>query len=166
MKNPTATLVTVTTLATWLALVACKQDDTAPPVPGTATTATESPPAVATPTVTTTAATAAPIPTTTASAAATATASAAPIATGSGGVVLNPPADAARDAKIQTTFGKSCRLERTCGALWGVDCNAAGDGPYWYVKAGTLEKVSGCGGLCRGGKCTNCPPKDWGCATY
>jgi len=77
-----------------------------------------------------------------------------------------PTPDAARDERIQQRFGDHCRLERTCGALWGIDCEAAVDGPYYYVKPDTLEVVSRCGGYCMGGRCTNCPPKEWNCATY
>lgn len=88
--------------------------------------------------------------------------SGAPAATGS----TSPPPDAARDKRIRDKFGRVCRLERTCGALWGIDCEAATDGPYYYVKAETLETVSECGGFCRGGRCTSCPPKTWACATY
>lgn len=53
-----------------------------------------------------------------------------------------------------------------CGDLWGIDCEAAVDGPYDYVKADTLEIVSRCGGYCMGGRCTNCPPREWKCPTY
>lgn len=74
--------------------------------------------------------------------------------------------DAATAAKIQSKFGSKCVFERACGGLWGIDCDAAVDGPYYYVKATTLEKVSDCGGFCMGGRCTNCPPKEWTCATY
>jgi hypothetical protein len=77
-----------------------------------------------------------------------------------------PAPDAVRDKRIHDKFGTMCRLERTCGVLWGIDCDAAVDGPYYYVKAETLEKVSDCGGFCQGGRCTNCPPKQWTCATY
>ncbi len=80
--------------------------------------------------------------------------------------MTTPPLDAARDKQIHAKFGTMCRLERTCGALWGIDCDAAVDGPYYYVKAETLEKVADCGGFCRGGRCTNCPPKQWTCSTY
>jgi len=80
------------------------------------------------------------------------------------GAVVAPNAE--RDKRIHDKFGARCRLERTCGALWGIDCDAAVDGPYYYVKAETLEKVSDCGGYCMGGRCTNCPPKEWTCATY
>lgn len=69
-------------------------------------------------------------------------------------------------ARIKSTFGERCHFERACGALWGIDCDAAVDGPYYYVKADTLEKVASCGGFCMGGRCTNCPPKEWSCTTY
>lgn len=69
-------------------------------------------------------------------------------------------------ARIKSKFGAQCRFERACGNLWGIDCQAAVDGPYYYVKAGSLEEVAGCGGMCMGGRCTNCPPKEWTCATY
>ncbi len=74
--------------------------------------------------------------------------------------------DAARDARIKARFGSRCRFERACGALWGIDCNAAADGPYYYVVPADLEPVSTCGGACMGGHCTNCPPHEWTCPTY
>ena len=79
---------------------------------------------------------------------------------------INPPVDAKLADRIKKTFGESCRLERICGELLGIDCQAAVDGPYYYVKPGSLEKVSTCGGACMGGKCTNCPPAEWDCAKY
>jgi hypothetical protein len=67
--------------------------------------------------------------------------------------------------KIRSAFGDGCRFERACGGLVGVDCNSAADGPYYYVREGSLEVVSTCGGACRAG-CTECPPKAWDCPTY
>jgi len=72
-----------------------------------------------------------------------------------------PPADLA--ARITATFGARCKLQKTCGALLGIDCNSAADGPYFYVRADSLEKVSVCGGACMRGRCTNCPPAEWTC---
>ncbi len=87
-----------------------------------------------------------------------------------GTVNLRPRADAERDAAIKARFGERCRLERTCGPLWGVDCEAAVDGPYFYVrvKPNALETITTCGGACMGGRCTNCPPKNegWTCPVY
>ena len=60
-------------------------------------------------------------------------------------------------------FGEACRPERSCGGMIGVDCNAAVDGPYYYVAQADLKVVSTCGGACRLG-CTDCPPKAWTCA--
>jgi len=77
-----------------------------------------------------------------------------------------PSAPSNDDARVRERFGGRCRLERRCGALLGVDCEAAVDGPYYYVKADSLAIVSTCGGACMGGRCTNCPPKEWTCATY
>ncbi len=83
---------------------------------------------------------------------------------------LHPAADAERDAAIKKRFGEQCRLERTCGPLWGVDCDAAVDGPYFYVRVtkAAFEQITTCGGACMGGRCTNCPPKNegWTCPTY
>ena len=62
-------------------------------------------------------------------------------------------------------FGKECRVERLCGKLVGVDCDAASDGPYYYVTK-KLKIVAKCGGFCMDGDCTNCPPKAWKCAVY
>jgi hypothetical protein len=68
--------------------------------------------------------------------------------------------------KIKRQFGEKCRLERTCGDLLGIDCDAAVDGPYYYVRRDSLEVVSRCGGYCMSGTCTDCPPKAWTCPTY
>jgi hypothetical protein len=91
-------------------------------------------------------------------------------ASASASLNLHPAPDADRDAKIKKRFGEECRLERTCGALWGIDCNAAADGPYHYVRVtpGAFEEIATCGGACMGGRCTNCPPKNegWTCPTY
>lgn len=81
-----------------------------------------------------------------------------------------PAPDAERDQAIRARFGPRCRLERTCGPLWGVDCEAAADGPYYYVRPTVdgLVEITVCGGACMGGRCTNCPPKNegWTCTTY
>ncbi|MCB9704290.1 MAG: hypothetical protein H6711_20550 [Myxococcales bacterium] len=77
-----------------------------------------------------------------------------------------PAADPALDARIKELHGDSCRYERSCGDLVGIDCNAAVDGPYYYARRDTLEIVARCGGACMGGQCTNCPPAEWTCATY
>lgn len=69
-------------------------------------------------------------------------------------------------AKIKRQFGERCRLERTCGDLLGIDCDAAVDGPYYYVRRDSLEVISRCGGACMSGTCTDCPPKAWTCPTY
>ncbi len=71
--------------------------------------------------------------------------------------------DPALIARVKRRFGEACRPERSCGGLLGVDCNAAVDGPYYYVAQADLEVVSTCGGACRLG-CTDCPPKAWTCA--
>lgn len=76
-----------------------------------------------------------------------------------------PPVSAELAAEIKRTFGESCRYERSCGDMIGVDCNAAADGPYYYVRRDTLAVVSTCGGACMRG-CTDCPPKAWTCPTY
>jgi hypothetical protein len=87
-----------------------------------------------------------------------------------GVVSLAPPPDTERDAVIQRAFGQRCKLERTCGPLWGVDCASAVDGPYYFVRprADRMERITVCGGACMGGRCTNCPPRDagWTCPTY
>ncbi len=78
----------------------------------------------------------------------------------------SPPADPELDARVKKQFGEACRLERTCGDLLGVDCNAAADGPYYYAQRSDLKTVATCGGACMGGRCTDCPPKAWTCPTY
>jgi hypothetical protein len=87
-----------------------------------------------------------------------------------GVVALAPPRDRERDAAIKRTFGDICRLERTCGPLWGIDCHAAVDGPYYYARprGNRIERITTCGGYCMGGRCTDCPPRaaGWTCPTY
>jgi hypothetical protein len=68
-----------------------------------------------------------------------------------------------QDDRIKEQFGSTCKADKTCQGVLGIDCNAAVDGPYYYVKVGSLEVVSRCGGFCMGGRCTNCPPKEWTC---
>jgi hypothetical protein len=77
-----------------------------------------------------------------------------------------PAPDPALAARVTEKFGERCKLERSCGELLGVDCGAAVDGPYYYVQRADLKTVSTCGGACMGGRCTDCPPKAWTCATY
>jgi hypothetical protein len=76
------------------------------------------------------------------------------------------PVDPELDARIKQRFGDNCRYERSCGDMIGVDCNAAADGPYYYVQRTDLKTVATCGGACMGGRCTDCPPKAWTCPTY
>jgi hypothetical protein len=82
----------------------------------------------------------------------------------------HPAPDAERDRAIRKTFGERCHLERTCGPLWGVDCGAAVDLPYYYLRprADHVERVATCGGVCMGGRCTACPPRaqGWTCPPY
>lgn len=63
-------------------------------------------------------------------------------------------------------YGLNCKIERTCGNLVGIDCDAAVDGPYYYINKKTGKIISRCGGYCMGNKCVNCPPKEWNCETY
>jgi len=74
--------------------------------------------------------------------------------------------DPALVARVKQQFGERCRPERACGTMLGVDCDAAVDGPYYYVEQTDLKVVSRCGGACMNGGCTDCPPKAWTCATY
>ncbi len=55
----------------------------------------------------------------------------------------------ARVAAIRARFGNSCRLARECAGMWGIDCDAALGGPFYYVEAQTLEVVARCGRLLR-----------------
>jgi hypothetical protein len=77
-----------------------------------------------------------------------------------------PLPNAERDDHIRKVFGDSCRLERSCGKLWGIDCMSASDGPYYYVKQESLDVISRCGGNCMAGHCERCPPPAWTCPTY
>jgi hypothetical protein len=80
--------------------------------------------------------------------------------------VAPPPVDGALAAEVHKKFGGRCRLERSCGELLGIDCNAAVDGPYFYAQKSDLKIVSTCGGACMSGGCTQCPPAEWTCETY
>lgn len=60
----------------------------------------------------------------------------------------------------------SCRLERTCGQLIGVDCQSASDGPYFYIEVNTFKHIASCGGNCMNGPCPDCPPPQWDCEVY
>lgn len=73
--------------------------------------------------------------------------------------------DPALIARVKQRFGDTCRPERRCGGMLGIDCDAAVDGPYYYVEHADLKVVSTCGGACMRG-CTDCPPKAWACKTY
>lgn len=81
-----------------------------------------------------------------------------------------PPPDPIRDEAIRARFGSECVLERTCGPLWGINCRAEVDGPYFYVRPrpDRLEEITTCGGACMGGRCTKCPPKEdgWTCPVF
>lgn len=76
--------------------------------------------------------------------------------------------DAGLVAKVKETFGDTCRPERMCGDILGVDCLAATDGPYHYVKSDSFETITTCGGVCRGRPCNDCPPTEsgWDCKDY
>jgi len=63
-------------------------------------------------------------------------------------------------------YGVNCRIESYCNNLVGIDCNAAVDGPYYYVNKESGDIVARCGGYCMGQDCTNCPPKEWTCKRY
>lgn len=75
-------------------------------------------------------------------------------------------ADPAIKAKVQAKYGPHCRAERVCRDMLGIDCNAAADGPYFYVSLETFDELAKCGGACMMGDCKNCPPKNWDCPTY
>jgi hypothetical protein len=85
-------------------------------------------------------------------------------ASSSSASAVTPPEEA-RAAAIRGRFGNSCRLARECAGMWGIDCDAAVDGPFYYVEAQTLKVVARCGGYCDGARCTECPPRTWTCAT-
>ena len=76
------------------------------------------------------------------------------------------PADPELERRVKEKFGDTCRLERSCGDLLGVDCKAAVDGPYYYAQRDDLKTVATCGGACMSGRCVDCPPKAWTCPTY
>jgi len=59
-----------------------------------------------------------------------------------------------------------CRLERVCGTVAGVDCDAAADGPYYYYDMTDWRSLATCGGACMAGRCVDCPPKEFRCAPY
>lgn len=73
-------------------------------------------------------------------------------------------------SRIKETMGEECILQSECGGLVYVDCGSMADGPAYYLKKDTLEKIMVCGGACMapaqslsGIQCTQCPPKEWTC---
>jgi hypothetical protein len=70
-----------------------------------------------------------------------------------------PGIEADEDDRVRVAyeFGRGCGLERVCGDLWGIDCGAASDGPYYYVRAEDLRVLSSSWAA---------PPKRWNCPLY
>jgi hypothetical protein len=73
----------------------------------------------------------------------------------------------------------NCKAPVVCGDLAYVDCDAAADGPAYYLRRGTGALISACGGSCmvlmeRGGADTEqgkvcrtlCPPPGWTCGPH
>ena len=65
--------------------------------------------------------------------------------------------------RVRERLGAECTVHRECEDLLGIDCNAAADGPYYYVRAQDLEVVAKCGGHCMMAPCEDCPPDAWTC---
>jgi hypothetical protein len=64
------------------------------------------------------------------------------------------------DARIKAKFGTECKVQESCRDMMYVDCNAAADGPAYYVTTGRLEVIGTSGGLCMAGHCSGAP-KEW-----
>lgn len=65
----------------------------------------------------------------------------------------------ADEAQVKIKYGSDCKIVRTCGDMMYVDCNAAADGPAYYLD-GNLDVIGTSGGLCMGGHCSGAP-KEW-----
>lgn len=61
--------------------------------------------------------------------------------------------------KIRVKYGEQCEIKDRCGDMVYVDCNAAVDGPAYYLDK-NLEVIGTSGGLCMGGNCSGAP-KEW-----
>jgi hypothetical protein len=71
---------------------------------------------------------------------------------------------------VPKKYGLTCTLDKSCGDIVGIDCNAAVDGPYYYVNKVSGDIISKCGGFCLTSDpeqleiCrTMCPPPAWDC---
>ena len=54
--------------------------------------------------------------------------------------------------QVKAKFGKECKVTDRCNGMMFVDCNAAADGPAYYVGPG-LEVLEKSGGYCMRGNC-------------
>jgi hypothetical protein len=57
----------------------------------------------------------------------------------------------------------ACKVADSCGDLIYIDCNAAADGPAFYIDRKAAQLLSTCGGACMAG-CKDCPPSAWTCS--
>jgi hypothetical protein len=86
-----------------------------------------------------------------------------------------PPFDL--DAYVRAHY-PGCKGPEVCGDLAYVDCNAAADGPAYYLRKRDGTEISACGGRCmilmeRGGADTEqgkvcrtlCTPPAWRCGS-
>ena len=75
------------------------------------------------------------------------------------GIIITGVAFSYPDLKIKQKFGQDCKITEKCGDMIYVDCNAAADGPAYYLDK-NLNVIGESGGLCMRGKCSGAP-KEW-----
>ena len=64
------------------------------------------------------------------------------------------------------TFSNNCKLVGTCIDISVIDCEAATDGPLYYINHKKNALIQCCGGCCdttkrEGNQCSECPPRKW-----
>ncbi|MAH05937.1 MAG: hypothetical protein CL561_10300 [Alphaproteobacteria bacterium] len=73
--------------------------------------------------------------------------------------VNNPvQADYLKSLKIKKAYGKACKITERCDDMVYVDCNAAADGPAYYLDK-DLKIIGTSGGLCMMG--CSAAPEAW-----
>ena len=75
------------------------------------------------------------------------------------GIIIAGVAFSYSDLKIKQKFGQECKITEKCDDMIYVDCNAAADGPAYYLDK-NLNVIGESGGLCMRGKCSGAP-KEW-----
>lgn len=64
--------------------------------------------------------------------------------------------NATDEAAIKRKFGDNCKITDSCADMVYVDCNAAADGPAYFLDK-NLETIGTSGGFCMSGQCSGAP---------